>query len=84
MSFDSNSARAAAFTLFSKVDAKAHTAPGRAAFLDRFEKQVDPDGVLTPEERSRRAEYAKRAYFTALSAKSARVRRARKAAALAA
>ena len=29
-------------------DASARTAPGRKAFLDRFEKQVDPDGELPP------------------------------------
>lgn len=47
----------------------------RQAFLDRFERQVDPDGILDPAERARRAESAKRAHFLRLSLKSARARR---------
>jgi hypothetical protein len=43
--------------------------------MDRFEKQVDPNGELDPAERARRAEHAKKAYFTGLSLKSARRRR---------
>jgi hypothetical protein len=50
-------------------DRKAATAPARAAFLDRFERQVDPDGLLDPTERSIRAGHARSAYFTALAAK---------------
>ena len=46
--------------------------PGRKAFLDRFEKQVDPDGELLPAERARRAEHARKAYFARLAFKSAR------------
>jgi hypothetical protein len=58
-------------------DASARTAPGRKAFLDRFEKQVDPYGELPPTERARRAEHARKAYFARLALKSARARRAR-------
>ena len=58
-------------------DVSARTAPGRKAFLDRFEKQVDPDGELPPAERARRAEHARKAYFARLALKSARARRAR-------
>ncbi|WP_020658350.1 hypothetical protein [Amycolatopsis benzoatilytica] len=61
-------------------DRTARTAPGTRAFLDRFEKQVDPDGVLAPAERAKRAESAKKAYFLGLAAKSAESRRKRKAA----
>lgn len=68
-------ARAAAHTLHSQVDGAEHTAPARKAFLDRFERQVDPDGVLEPGERRRRAEHAKKAYFTGLAAKSVAARR---------
>lgn len=69
-------ARIGAHALHAKVaDPKAHTAPARAAFLDRFDRQVDPDGVLSPDERARRAEHARKAYFTALSLKSAQARR---------
>lgn len=55
------------------------TAPARKAFNERFERQVDPDGVLLPAERARRAENARTAYFQQLALRSARARRARKA-----
>ncbi len=56
------------------------TSAARSAFLARFEREVDPEGVLTPEERARRAEYARKAYFARLALKSvqARCRRARR------
>lgn len=59
-------------------DPSARTAPARKAALDRFEKQVDPDGVLTPSERAKRAEHARKAHFKRLALKSAKVRRQRK------
>ena len=43
--------------------------------LSRFEREVDPDGVLTAGERARRAEAARRAYFTRLAFQSSRARR---------
>lgn len=55
----------------------ARTAPARAALLDKFDKQVDPDGTLLPAERAKRAENARRAYFAGLAFKSAKARRAR-------
>jgi hypothetical protein len=36
----------------------AMTAPARAAFLARFERQVDPDGVLAPDVRAARVKAA--------------------------
>lgn len=54
------------------------TAPARAAFIARFERIVDPTGSLDPAERSRRAEFAKRAHFVRLAAKSAAARRERR------
>ncbi len=54
---------------------KTNTAPARAAFRDRFERQVDPDGTLTADERARRAEHARKAYFLDLARKSAIARR---------
>lgn len=51
------------------------TAPARKAFLDRFEREVDPDGVLPLTERARRANHARKAYFTRLALKSAKARR---------
>lgn len=56
-------------------DRSARTAPARAAALARFEREVDPDGVLTPDERARRAEHARKAYFARLALKSAEARR---------
>jgi hypothetical protein len=57
------------------ADPAARTAPGRAAFLDRFEREVDPDGVLDPVDRARRAGHARKAYFARLALLSAQARR---------
>ena len=55
-------ARYAAHALHAQVaDESAHTAPARAAFMGRFEREVDPDGVLSPEDRERRARHARKA-----------------------
>lgn len=59
------------------ADRSARTAPGRAALLARFEREVDPDGTLPPAERAVRAEHKRRAYFQRLALKSAKARRAR-------
>lgn len=58
-------------------DPVAGTAKARQAFLDRFDKAADPDGVLPPEERARRAAHLRKAHFTRLALKSAQARRAR-------
>ena len=73
--------RLGAAVLHSKYDGRQLTAASRAVFLARFEAEVDPDGVLPPEERAKRAEHARRAYFAGLALKSAKARRSRKAAA---
>lgn len=71
-------ARLAAHTLHARLaDPSAHTAPARKAFHDRFEREADPDGTMDPAERARRAEHLRKAYFTALSFKSAQARRRR-------
>jgi hypothetical protein len=57
-------------------DRSAATASARKALSDRFEKQVDPDGTLSPDERARRAASARRAHMQRLALKSARSRRA--------
>lgn len=72
-------ARLAAHALHAHYDSRLLTGPARRAFLDRFERQVDPEGLLEPEERARRVEQARRSYFTSLALKSARARRRRKA-----
>src|SRR5262245_27928645 len=51
-------ARLAAHALHAKLDdPAAHTAPARRSFLERFEREVDPEGILEPVERARRAEH---------------------------
>ncbi|MBA3362335.1 MAG: hypothetical protein H0T94_12905 [Acidimicrobiia bacterium] len=72
-------ARAAAHALHAGTDSRQHLQPAREAFMARFEKQVDPEGKLNPEERARRAEQARKSYFVGLSLKSAKARRAKKA-----
>lgn len=56
----------------------ARTEPARKAALERFEREVDPDGELTPAERAKRAEHARKAYFARLALKSAQARRRRR------
>jgi hypothetical protein len=70
-------ARAAAYRLHSLYDSRLLTANARAAFQERFARQVDPDGILPEAERQRRAECARKAYYSALAAKSAQARRQR-------
>jgi len=60
-------------------DRTARTAKARRAFDARFENEVDPDGVLAPSERARRAESARKAYFARLALKSATTRARRRA-----
>jgi hypothetical protein len=57
---------------------KTNTAPAFAARIAKFEAQADPDGVLSPEERRRRAGYLMKADMQRLALKSSRVRGARK------
>jgi hypothetical protein len=62
-------------------DRAARTAPGTAAFMERFEREVDPDGVMDSQTRAKAAENARKAYFLGLAVKSAAARRRRKNAA---
>lgn len=67
--------RYAAHRLHATHDSRELTKAGRAAFLAKFEAEVDPDGTLPEAERKRRAEHARKAYFTKLALKSAQARR---------
>jgi hypothetical protein len=69
--------RIGAFRLHATHDSRQTSAPGRAAFLASFERLVDPDGTLPPDERARRAAHARSAHFARLAYLSARTRRAR-------
>lgn len=55
--------------------AAAATAKARQTLLARFEHEVDPDGILDPAERARRAAYKRTAHFQRLALKSAQARR---------
>ncbi len=67
--------RMGAYALHSTHDPRETTSAGRAAFMARFEREVDPDGVLDPAERTRRAAFAKKLYFARLAMASAKSRR---------
>lgn len=56
-----------------------NTAPARQAFLSRFDALVDPDRVLSPTERARRSEAARKAYMTRLALRSSVSRGKKKA-----
>jgi hypothetical protein len=67
--------RLGAYVVHSRYDSRELTRPARAAFESKFERDVDPDGVLPIGERLRRADMARKAHFLRLSIKSADVRR---------
>jgi hypothetical protein len=68
-------ARLAAHASWAKTgDRTARTKPAADAFMARFEREVDPDNLLEPAERLRRAESAKKAYFQRLALASSRAR----------
>ena len=48
------------------TDREARTGPARQAFLSRFEREVDPDGRLSTDERAIRAEHALKAHMARL------------------
>jgi hypothetical protein len=58
-------------------DRSARTEPARKAAMDRYEREVDPDGTLEPRERALRAEQAMKAHMTRIALKSAQARRKR-------
>jgi hypothetical protein len=70
--------RLGALKLHATHDPKETTKAARAAFRSKFEREVDPHGVLPEAERQRRAEYARREFYTRMAHKSAEVRRQKK------
>jgi hypothetical protein len=64
-------ARLGGYALAASRDAREYTAAARAAFLARFENEVDPERKLPEPERQRRALAARRGYFARLAFKSA-------------
>lgn len=57
------------------IDRRARTRPAREGFMRRFEREVDPDGTLSPDERQRRAEHAMRAYMLRLAKRAVAARK---------
>ena len=71
-------ARLGARAMHARHDPRQTTAAGRAAFLSRFEREVDPDYVLEPAERQRRAGQALQAHMSRLALASSKARGRRK------
>jgi hypothetical protein len=67
--------RIGAAVTHSRHDPRTATEAARAALWAKWERQVDPDGILAPEERRRRAEHAQRAHLLRASRASAVARR---------
>lgn len=65
-------ARIAAHALHAKGG--TNTRAATEAFLGRFEREVDPNLELPPDERQRRAKHARKAYMSALSLKASRAK----------
>jgi hypothetical protein len=66
--------RIGGLTLSASRDPREYTGRAREAFLARFEREVDPEGALRPEERVRRATARRKAYFSVLAQRSAATR----------
>ena len=65
--------RVAAHTLHAA--GKTNTEDARRKFLARFEAEVDPESVLPPPERKRRAKHALKAHMARLALRSVAARR---------
>ena len=75
-------ARVGSYEQKAKYDLRELTKNARAASpgsLAYWEPKVDPEHLLDPADRAKRAEYARKAYFARLALASAKVRSARKA-----
>ena len=72
-------AKVAAHQKHAHCDPQESTREARAAFASRWEREADPEGILDPAERARRAEHLKKSYFAGLALKSSRARALRKA-----
>ena len=60
-------ARIGGYALRARRDPREYTAKARAAFLAGFEHKVDPDGLLSPEERQQRAGALRKAHMHGLA-----------------
>jgi hypothetical protein len=71
--------RIGGLTAWSRNGSETMVGPAHRGFRARFERLVDPDGTLDPAERAIRADRARRAHMLSLAARSAEVRRTKKA-----
>jgi hypothetical protein len=77
--YDSDTGRAAALRRWAFTDDPVEaTAKLRAGFLARFEREVDPDNQLAPDEREKRARRLMRAHMIDLARRSRAKRAAQK------
>ena len=72
-------AQIAATARWSRESPVVNARRGQEGLVAKFEREVDPDGTLPPEERARRAASARRSHMLRLSARSSKVRAARRA-----
>ena len=71
-------AQLAANTRWSTEDPTVNALRGQRGLLAKFEREVDPEGQLTPEVRARRAQAAWKAHLQRLALRSAQARAARR------
>lgn len=69
-------AQIAANTRWAHEDPAANAARGQSGLLARFEREVDPEGALSPTERQRRAEALRKAHMQRLALASVKARSA--------
>ena len=74
-------ARIAALSRWAGEDGAAAARKGQQALRESFERQVDPDGELPPEERARRAFRAYRAHMLRIGKQGRAARAAKRKAA---
>ncbi len=67
--------RIGAYSLHAQYSPHETTKAARHAFLSKFLDEVDPERVLPEDERLRRAQAARQAYFAKLALKSVQARR---------
>lgn len=67
--------RIGGYATAARHDTRQTTAKARQTFQASFEDKVDPERVLSPAERARRAEAARNEFYARLSAAGAAARR---------
>lgn len=61
------------------TDRKAAMEPAHRGLLQKFEREVDPTGLLSPAERARQAENARKAHYKRMALRSSQHRSRRSA-----